>query len=140
MPMVIWKASANITYPIVLHRKEKLSSPVNFTAYKAWLKPDQSANATSQSTAWQPAASDISTGRASSGMTSVEGGTQEPSQEPVYPSSFAHIVELITTGQPIPGIQDIPDTVLTGHDTASTKPRRRKPWETEGDQGTTHDK
>lgn len=47
----------------------------------------------------------------------------------MYPSSFAHIVELITTGQPIPGIQEIPDTVLTGHDIASEKPRRRKPWE-----------
>lgn len=38
-------------------------------------------------------------------------------------------MELITTGQPIPGIQEIPDTVLTGHDIASEKPRRRKPWE-----------
>lgn len=49
--------------------------------------------------------------------------------EPAYPTSFAHIVELITTGQPIPGIQQIPDTVLDGHDITSEKPRRRKPWE-----------
>ncbi|KAJ5745558.1 hypothetical protein N7520_010740 [Penicillium odoratum] len=49
--------------------------------------------------------------------------------EPIYPSSFAHIVELITTGQPIPGIEQIPDTVLTGHEISSEKPRRRKPWE-----------
>ena len=52
-------------------------------------------------------------------------------QEPTYPSSFAHIVELITTGQPIPGIQEIPDIVLTGHDTPSSKPSRQKPWEKE---------
>ena len=49
--------------------------------------------------------------------------------EPTYPTSFAHIVELITTGQPIPGIQEIPDTVLEGHDISSERPRRRKPWE-----------
>lgn len=55
--------------------------------------------------------------------------------QPVYPSSFARIVELITTGQPIPGIQQIPDTVLTGQETASTAQRRRKPWEKdEGEQ------
>lgn len=60
-------------------------------------------------------------------MASTEASLTLP--EPAYPSSFAHIVELITTGQPVPGIQQIPDTVLTGHDIASEKPRRRKPWE-----------
>lgn len=49
--------------------------------------------------------------------------------EPTYPSSFAHIVELITTGQPVPGIRQIPDTVLEGHETPSTVAGRRKPWE-----------
>jgi hypothetical protein len=38
-------------------------------------------------------------------------------------------VELITTGKPVPGIQQIPDTVLEGHDISSERPRRRKPWE-----------
>ena len=47
-------------------------------------------------------------------------------------------MELITTGQPIPGIQEIPDTVLTGHDISSEKPRRRKPWEKD-DVGTADD-
>ena len=83
-------------------------------------------------------ASDQPTGLSTSGEDPALSGTQRHSQEPSYPSSFAHIVELITTGQPIPGILDIPDTVLTGHDTASTKPRRRKPWEAEGGQETVH--
>jgi hypothetical protein len=53
-----------------------------------------------------------------------------PAEPPApYPTSFAHIVELITTGQPIPGIKDIPDTVLAGQGTQSEKPRRKKPWE-----------
>lgn len=55
----------------------------------------------------------------------------QKASEPAYPSSFAHIVELITTGQPIPGIQQIPDTVLAGHETPSKVTRRRKPWETD---------
>ncbi|KAJ4347914.1 uncharacterized protein N0V89_009286 [Didymosphaeria variabile] len=46
-----------------------------------------------------------------------------------YPTSFAHIVELVTTGQPIPGIKEIPDTLLTGQSSEATKSKRRKPWE-----------
>lgn len=53
----------------------------------------------------------------------------ESTEQPAYPSSFAHIVELITTGQPIPGIQEIPDTVLKGKETKASASRRTKPWE-----------
>lgn len=48
---------------------------------------------------------------------------------PAYPMSFNHIVELITTGQPIPGVKEIPDTVLEGQASHSTTSKRRKPWE-----------
>ena len=91
-------------------RKETITPPVNFTAYKSWL-------------------SSPSTAQGETSESNVSGGDSAGSVEPAYPSSFAHIVELITTGQPIPGIQEIPDTVLEGHDLASEKPRRRKPWE-----------
>lgn len=50
-------------------------------------------------------------------------------EEPAYPSSFAHIVDLITNNMPIPGIEEIPDTVLSGQDGPSKASRRRKPWE-----------
>ncbi|KAG9195001.1 hypothetical protein G6011_00121 [Alternaria panax] len=46
-----------------------------------------------------------------------------------YPTSFAHIVELITSGKPVPGIKEIPPTVLEGQGTQATKPKRKKPWE-----------
>ena len=36
---------------------------------------------------------------------------QRPPQ-PSYPTSFSHIVDLITRNQPIPGIETIPDIVL----------------------------
>ncbi|KAJ1706923.1 hypothetical protein NYO67_10907 [Aspergillus flavus] len=107
-------------------RKEKLAHPVNFPTYKAWLHSDILSG--NEKTGTTPphfnapvADTHISTDHINQTSTSV--------QEPTYPSSFAHIVELITTGQPVPGIQQIPDTILTGHDTPSTKPRRRKPWE-----------
>ncbi|KAJ5722094.1 hypothetical protein N7488_000129 [Penicillium malachiteum] len=98
-------------------RKENLTTPIDFAAYKSWLvEPSTREPADSSSTA---NSSDITPAAAQSSTGS----------EPVYPTSFAHIVELITTGQPIPGIEQIPDTVLTGHDITSEKPRRRKPWE-----------
>ncbi|KAJ5183206.1 hypothetical protein N7492_000822 [Penicillium capsulatum] len=96
-------------------RKEKITPAINFPAYKSWL--------TAQSSE-EPAPATAPT----------EASAVPP--EPSYPSSFAHIVELITTGQPIPGIQQIPDTVLTGHDITSDRPRRRKPWETDNEPAT----
>ncbi|GKZ51731.1 hypothetical protein AbraIFM66951_006954 [Aspergillus brasiliensis] len=98
-------------HALFVSRKEKLTPPVDFTTYKAWLE-----------SASKSKSADVS----SPGSTVNISKSQE---EPTYPSSFAHIVELITTGQPIPGIQQIPDTILTGHDTPSEKPERRKPWE-----------
>ncbi|KAJ6085960.1 hypothetical protein N7486_010241 [Penicillium sp. IBT 16267x] len=96
-------------------RKENISPSIDFTTYKSWLNA---------SSLCEPGESN---GPADS--SNVPDPEQPVAPEPTYPSSFAHIVELITTGQPIPGIEQIPDTVLTGHDIASEKPRRRKPWE-----------
>jgi hypothetical protein len=61
-------------------------------------------------------------------------GVSQGKDEPAYPSSFAHIVELITTGQPIPGIEHIPETVLVGHEEPSKISRRSKPWEKDTEQ------
>ncbi|KAJ5164688.1 uncharacterized protein N7500_006518 [Penicillium coprophilum] len=102
-----------------LSRKEKLTPAIDFAAFKAWL--------VSRATEQGLGNTDLQISEASDPSTSGPESSTHP--EPAYPSSFAHIVELITTGQPIPGIQDIPDTVLSGHDISSEKPRRRKPWE-----------
>ena len=53
-----------------------------------------------------------------------------------YPTSFAQIVELISSGQPVPGIKEIPPTVLEGQGTQATKARRKKPWEKDDDTNT----
>ncbi|PYI12130.1 hypothetical protein BO78DRAFT_392806 [Aspergillus sclerotiicarbonarius CBS 121057] len=107
-------------------RKEKLTPPLNFSDYKAWLESAPTGAASVDQTAIPVLQQSNSAGFSSKKHT---GEIAKSSEEPAYPSSFAHIVELITTGQPIPGIQQIPDTVLTGYDTPSEKPKRRKPWE-----------
>lgn len=100
-------------------RKEKITPPINFTAYKAWL-----AGESSESNPVPEQSNESSTESAAVATTE-----SSALPEPAYPTSFAHIVELITTGKPVPGIQQIPDTVLEGHDISSERPRRRKPWE-----------
>ncbi|KAF3941251.1 hypothetical protein ABW19_dt0209067 [Dactylella cylindrospora] len=56
------------------------------------------------------------------------GSGKEDDKTP-YPTSFAQIVELITSGKPIPGIREIPNTLNEAPPTESTAPQRRKPWE-----------
>lgn len=59
--------------------------------------------------------------------------TEEPpppyTSPPPYPHSFSHLVELITTGQTIPGIKEVPNTLLTGQESKAVESKRRKPWE-----------
>lgn len=50
-------------------------------------------------------------------------------ETPPYPTPFAEIVALITSGRPIPGIKDIPPTVLPEKATQPAASRRKKPWE-----------
>ncbi|KAL1867189.1 hypothetical protein Plec18167_008730 [Paecilomyces lecythidis] len=115
-------------------RKKNLTPPLDFSAYRNWLRSPsalaQSSNRTQEQGSKSQDEFPLKTETVSSSQTGIESkpdGTT--SSEPAYPSSFAHIVELITTGQPVPGIQEIPDTVLTGQEAPSTREKRRKPWE-----------
>lgn len=57
-------------------------------------------------------------------------GATDGSEPPApYPTSFSQIVELITNGSPIPGIKEVPDTVLEGQASSQITGKRRKPWE-----------
>lgn len=55
--------------------------------------------------------------------------TTEASPPPPYPQSFSHLVELITTGQLIPGIKEVPNILLTGQGSRALESKRKKPWE-----------
>ncbi|KAL5333573.1 hypothetical protein BJX70DRAFT_392074 [Aspergillus crustosus] len=113
-------------------RKENLTSSLNATAYKSWLEAIPTIDASKYrkspteltSTSTGPSATSLPP---SSGITDQQ--DKPVGQGPLYPTSFAHIVELITTSQHVPGIQQVPDTLLTGQGTQSVKPRRLKPWE-----------
>lgn len=54
------------------------------------------------------------------------GGSEEDAP---YPKSFAEVIELITSGKPVPGIKEIPDVILEAPKDAVTLPQRKKPWE-----------
>ncbi|KAF1990572.1 hypothetical protein K402DRAFT_347437 [Aulographum hederae CBS 113979] len=102
----------------------KFNTNVDFDQYKAWREENGATSPVTNGsrpiqsvTALQPPSQPQASGGA------------EPAAP--YPTSFAQIVELITTGKPVPGIKDIPDTVLEGQGTEATKPKRRKPWEKE---------
>lgn len=59
------------------------------------------------------------------------GGAANADPNPSFPTSFADIVALINSGAPIPGIMDIPPTVLADKATQPAASRRKKPWETQ---------
>lgn len=50
-------------------------------------------------------------------------------EEPEYSSNYQNVVEKIIKGEPIPGIKQIPDTVLEGQSSTSKADMRKKPWE-----------
>ncbi|KAK5163590.1 uncharacterized protein LTR77_010539 [Saxophila tyrrhenica] len=106
----------------------KSGTPVDFDGYKAWIETQRgvaSANGTYDTLfeAQPQAAGESAGGDASGGMSDAP-----------KPASFAEICALIQEGKPIPGIKEIPDTVLEGQASESQTEKRRKPWEkaTEG--------
>jgi hypothetical protein len=108
-----------------LTRARKYNINIDFDGYKSYRNargrppPTQPLNGA-------PAPTVLGT-EASGGIMPAPADANEPPAP--YPTSFAHIVELITSGQPVPGIKEIPSTVLTGQGTEPAKPRRKKPWE-----------
>ncbi|GAD99456.1 TFIIH basal transcription factor complex p47 subunit [Paecilomyces variotii No. 5] len=115
-------------------RKKNLTPPLDFSAYRNWLRSPSALAQSSTGIQDQGSKSLEEVPPKTEGVSSSQTGIESKpdgtaGSEPAYPSSFAHIVELITTGQPVPGIQEIPDTVLTGQEGPSTREKRRKPWE-----------
>ncbi|KAI5207797.1 hypothetical protein E4T39_01693 [Aureobasidium subglaciale] len=89
----------------------KFKTPVNFEAYQNWLESQDHPDPEPQPAVSSEVAHPPSMGEAPP------------------PASFAEICALIAEGKPIPGIKDIPDTVLEGQGTQAQAPRRKKPWE-----------
>lgn len=49
--------------------------------------------------------------------------------DPPYSSNYQDLVELIVSGKPVPGIKEIPNTVLPEQSSISAAKQRVKPWE-----------
>jgi hypothetical protein len=120
---------------ITTNRQNNLPSPLDPASYKSWLRVrDQQPGAATPS----PSISDTDNTPSplpppppppTQSTTPLPSDPRPPS--PKYPTTFTHIVDLITRNQPIPGIETIPDIVLgTELSAPNTVPARKKPWET----------
>ena len=107
----------------------KAGTTVDFDGYKHWVetqrgdaRPTNGLNAGSNVLNDEPAVAVESDADA--------GGSGGIGDAP-KPASFAEICDMIAEGKPIPGIKDIPDTILEGQASESQAVRRKKPWEKE---------
>ena len=112
----------------------KNNVPIDFDAYQAWRSQKPSSTLLSATSSTAQASAPIhsnDTIMAPPPATRHDPSVGTNSSEPPapYPTSFSQMVELITTGQPIPGIKEIPDTVLEGRASQATPVKRKKPWE-----------
>ncbi|KAH9867714.1 hypothetical protein IAQ61_008309 [Plenodomus lingam] len=118
----------------------KYNTTIDFESYKAYRtarnRPPPTPPTTNGSLAPSildtlPTPDDVPVSTTTTPTTTSTTQTPPADQPAPYPTSFAHIVDLISTGKPIPGIKQIPPTVLEGQGSQPTKERRRKPWEKE---------
>jgi hypothetical protein len=99
----------------------KYNTNVPFEDYRTWRTSQQESSLSD--TALQPRATNAPP------LLIAEPALENPSAA-TKSLSFAEVMELVQSGQPIPGIRDIPDTVLEGKGTEAAKAERQKPWET----------
>lgn len=115
----------------VLSRGSKYNKTIDFDAYKAYRSARNRPPLTPPATNGAPPLLQDSLLPASNetvgGLMPAPANPAEPPAP--YPTSFAQIVELITSGKPVPGIKEVPPTVLTGQGTQPAQTRRKKPWE-----------
>lgn len=61
-------------------------------------------------------------------ITPEEALTEALTEAP-YSSNYQELVELIVAGKPVPGIKEIPDTILPEKSSKPVQQQRTKPWE-----------
>lgn len=70
------------------------------------------------------------------GTLSIDSSATDDPNAPPYSSNYQEIVELIVQGKPIPGIKEIPNTILSEKASNATAKQRTKPWETKNESAT----
>ncbi|KAK9454305.1 hypothetical protein V1511DRAFT_488687 [Dipodascopsis uninucleata] len=117
------KINKKATYDGYIKWKQNLTDNKQYT--EANMVDGQGSEAQRYTDNQNSASGSIEGDDASSGQAQTSGDGSAP-----YPSSFAHIVELITQGKEVPGIRSVPN-ILLGEAAASRsgQQQRRKPWE-----------
>ena len=100
--------------------------------YKSWKRQRESENVQTATQSAEPEASHVN-GDEKDQKTEAEPAAAAEDAEPPR-LSYQEVVELIQSGKPVPGIKEIPNTILEGQGTQSTQARRKKPWEKETEQ------
>lgn len=107
----------------------KSGRPVDFDAYGRWkMQQGQASIRSTNGESRQEVSLSSEKESSSSTLRHEQNGSSEEPPAP-YPNTFSQIVELISTGQAIPGIKEVPGTVLEGQSSAPVAGKRRKPWE-----------
>lgn len=111
----------------------KANLPIDFSAYQTWRSQSSSSRPNGMSVL-APASAPSSVSRSPPNLDSTSRNGRDTASRgdeatAPYPKSFSEIVQLITSGDPILGIKDVPDTVLQGQASRPIKSKRRKPWE-----------
>lgn len=106
----------------------KSGTKVDFEGYKRWVESGGAAERPGERT--PPATQEAPTVQPVESQTS-DSGSGAMGDAP-KPASFAEICDMIAEGKPIPGVKDIPDTVLEGQSSESQATKRSKPWEKAG--------
>lgn len=116
----------------------KSGTPVDFDGYKQWVEslrngttPTNGTSASATAPVIEPSVSQPEQSNQAGGEGGDVGGMGGMANAP-YSASFAEICDMIAEGKPIPGIKDIPDTILEGQASESQTERRKKPWEKDG--------
>lgn len=121
----------------------KAGIPVDFDGYKQWIEGERSGNpeavnGISDATISIEDDQGAQTFDAVAGAQAIVDGTIEDDggaggiDSAPRPASFAEICEMIAEGKTIPGIKEIPDTILEGQSSESLATKRKKPWENGG--------
>jgi hypothetical protein len=100
----------------------KAGTPVDFDGYKQWREQNSGPDTGAEAAPIDAIARNGHPSLANGNVSTVV-------PEPPKPATFAEICDMIAEGKPIPGIKDIPDTVLEGQASESQASRRKKPWE-----------
>ncbi|KAK5133349.1 hypothetical protein LTR08_007783 [Meristemomyces frigidus] len=102
----------------------KAGATVDFDGYKSWVE-SREAEAAGEANGVSNESMQLPVDERTEASSEGGGGMTEAPK----PASFADICDMIAQGKPIPGIKDIPDTVLEGQASESSVGGRRKPWE-----------